>query len=115
MIELTDAQAQEIIKTGKLPAELTESAEKVALIATQDWCPQWLHMKMWLKSTEKEGVKTYYVCYNRKSYFESFITMKEGQWNNDLVPYVRYYKSGNFIDDSNYVSKISFLAAFDQN
>ena len=112
MLELTDTQAELIMTTSRIPEEILSSSEKVAVIATQDWCPQWLFMKSWLKSIEDEGIKAFYICYNRKPYFQSFMEMKENHWENDLVPYVRYYKKGELIDESNYVSKLSFLANF---
>jgi hypothetical protein len=112
MIEITDTQASYVIDRKEIPEEILDSSEKVAVILTQDWCPQWLFMKRWLKKTEKKGIKTYYISYNRKPYFNEFMNVKEDTFENDLVPYVRYYKSGKFINDSNFVSEELFYSNF---
>ncbi len=113
MKEIADDQAAYIIKTGNLPDEILSSGEKVAIIFTQDWCPQWMIMKQWLGSMEKKGINTYYLVYNKKSYFNDFMKTKESVWKNDLIPYVRYYRDGKYKNDSNYVSKMSFNSFFE--
>ena len=112
MIEITDSQASLIIKQRQIPEEILNSNDKVAVIMTQDWCPQWLFMSRWLKKTQEKGIKTFYISYNRKPYFNEFMNVKEAVFNNDLVPYVRYYKDGKLIDDSNFVSEELFLSNF---
>lgn len=110
MIEITDSQASKIIESRDIPKELINSADKVAIVMTQDWCPQWLFMNRWLKKAE--GVKTYYIAYNKKPYFYDFMSVKEQVFGNNLVPYVRYYKNGELIDESNFVSEELFLSNF---
>jgi hypothetical protein len=112
MIEITDTQAAYIIDSSEIPSEIVNSAEKVAVVLTQDWCPQWLFMKRWLKKTEDHGIKTYYICYNKKSFYNEFMNVKESTFNNDLVPYVRYYSNGVLKDESNFVSEELFLSNF---
>ncbi len=112
MKEITDEQAEYIMENGELPDDMIHSGDKVAVIFTQDWCPQWTYMTSWLDTTEKDGITTFYLAYNRKSYFNKFMQVKESTWNNHLVPYVRSYNKGKFIDDSNYVSKELFLSNF---
>ena len=112
MKEISDSQAAYIIENKEIPEEILNSSEKVAVILTQDWCPQWTFMERWLDNTEKQGIKTYYISYNKKSYFYDFMSVKESTFANALVPYVRYYKNGEFIDDSNFVSEELFLSNF---
>ncbi|MCP4160513.1 MAG: hypothetical protein GY760_10600 [Deltaproteobacteria bacterium] len=112
MIEITDEQAKEIIEKKEIQNEIISSGEKVAVIFTQDWCPQWKHMATWLDSTEDKDMKTFYLAYNNKSYYEEFMDFKESVLLNDLVPYVRYYLNGKFVCDSNFVSEELFLSNF---
>lgn len=112
MIEITDKQAEHIIEKREIPPEILKSGDKVAVILTQDWCPQWLFMKQWLGNTEEQGIKTYFISYNRKDYFDDFMSVKESEFDNDLVPYVRYYINGEYRCDSNFVSKELFLSNF---
>lgn len=114
MIEITDLQAAHIIEQKEIPTEILNDSEKVAVVLTQDWCPQWLFMKRWLKKTEEKGIKTYYISYNKKSFYNEFMNVKETAFGNDLVPYVRYYVNGKYVDDSNFVSEELFLSNFKQ-
>ncbi len=42
---ITREQALAAIDRGELPEEVVESAAKVAVVLTQDWCPQWSAME----------------------------------------------------------------------
>ncbi len=112
MIEITDEQAKKIIGKQDILNEIISSGEKVAVIFTQDWCPQWKHMATWLDSTEDKDIKIFYLTYNNKSYYEEFMDFKESVFKNDLVPYIRYYANGKFIGDSNFVSEELFKSNF---
>ena len=112
MKEISDKQASYIIENKKIPHDILQSSEKVAIVLTQDWCPQWTYMQRWLTKTEENGIKTFYLSYNNKNYYSEFMGVKEETFGNALVPYVRYYKNGNYVDDSNYVSEELFLSNF---
>lgn len=112
MTEMSDLQARSLIRTREIPDELIGSGNRVAIILTQDWCPQWQFMKNWLMKMNAEGIRVYHLSYNRKPYFHEFMEVKETEFKNDLVPYVRYYVNGKFIKDSNYVSRELFLSNF---
>jgi len=112
MIEITDTQASYIMENREIPEELLKSSEKVAIVLTQDWCPQWLFMRRWLNKSEDNGIKTFYISYNKKTYYENFMNVKETAFGNDLVPYVRYYRDGELVDESNFVSEALFLSNF---
>lgn len=112
MKEISDLQARHIIESKEVPQDMISSSSKVAVIMTQDWCPQWTFMKSWLDVMEEKGIKVFHISYNNKPYFHEFMTVKEGEFGNDLVPYVRYYLNGQYIKDSNFVSKELFLSNF---
>ena len=114
MTELNDAEAMEILRSGELPGRLREAAERVALVLSQSWCPQWLAMKLWLGrlAGEEHGLKVYFLEYDRKPYFQEFMEHKETVFQNDLVPYLRYYREGRFLGDSNFCFKEGFLDQF---
>ncbi len=51
-----------------------------------------------------------YVEYDRESFFEDFMEFKENVFGNRSVPYVRYYRDGELIAESNYISRQGFLS-----
>ncbi len=112
MIEITDEQAQHIIENGEIPSELINTKGRVAVVLTQNWCPQWVAMKTWLKKLD-EDITVYYQCYNIKPYSYKLMKVKETKFGNDLIPYVRYYKNGQLINETNYVGQEHFLENFD--
>jgi len=106
------------IDRGELPDEVIGSAEKVAVVLSQDWCPQWGAMERWINdleggdSSSAVAIDVYQLLYNREDYFQQFLRFKENVWQNRTIPYVRYYRKGRFIGDSNYVTREEFLAVF---
>ncbi len=106
------------IEHEELPDEVVGSAENVAVVLTQDWCPQWSAMERWIDDLEDDesssavAIDVYQLLYNRKDYFQQFLRFKENVWQNRTIPYVRYYRNRRFIRDSNYVTREEFLAAF---
>ena len=115
---ITREQAMAAIDRGELPEEVVGSAEKVAVVLTQDWCPQWSAMERWIGDLESDdsssavAIDVYQLLYNREDYFRQFLSFKENVWQNRIVPYVRYYRKGRFIRDSNYVTREEFFAVF---
>ena len=119
MIEIktiSEDQARKAIETGDFDESVKKAGERVAIILTQDWCPQWLALNRWLGKAEKKpttdepDVVVYELIYNGKPYGNEFMQFKEDVLGNDLVPYVRYYRSGEFVRESNYVSRDRFFA-----
>lgn len=104
--EITSEQAAHAISTGEFANEVISSAKNVILVMTQDWCPQWTNMKSWLYNLETpEDVIIFELVYNKVQYFYDFLNFKEKIWNNYEVPYLRYYKDGVLIKQSNYVGE----------
>ena len=110
LIKLTDSQVYHAINNGEFGPDVISSNIKTAIIMTQDWCPEWMNMKQWLTSLQdRETLDIYELIYNRAAYFNDFLPLKEERWQNRLIPYIRYYDSGHFSGESNYVSKDEFL------
>jgi len=116
--KITEEQAREAIRAGEFSKELISSAKYVALVLTQDWCPQWSAMIAWLESWEKKDkpqdvdVDVYTLVYNNTPLEREFLRFKETVLGNYEIPYVRYYIDGSFVDDSNYVSRGEFARRF---
>jgi hypothetical protein len=110
---LTDTQVRHAIETGEFDTEVIHSCERVAVVMTQDWCPQWVRMRTWLESIEETfDVDVYEVIYNTAPYYSEFLDLKEQKWGNDAIPYVRYYVGGKLTRESNYVTKETFFSHF---
>lgn len=96
---------------GEFSDELIKSKDKVAIVLTQDWCPQWSSMQGWMEAMEENSeLDIYYLEYNTTSIFLQFMDYKENYWGNNQVPYVRYYSGGKLISQTNYVGKGAFLS-----
>ncbi|MBN2509022.1 MAG: hypothetical protein JXB03_02055 [Spirochaetales bacterium] len=104
------------IKEGDFPSEIRASGQKVAVILTQSWCPQWLFMRSWLsritKDTGAPDIHIYEAAYDKLAVFDEFRRFKESVFNNWEVPYVRYYIDGVLSGESNFVSEQGFLDFF---
>jgi hypothetical protein len=110
---LTKEQAGYAIEHEEFDDDVTGAGENVAIVLTQDWCPQWTRMRSWLETLdETANVSVYLLEYNKKDFFEEFLSLKEKKWNNQYVPYIRYYQNGKLIRQTNAVSKEAFLGAF---
>lgn len=117
--EMSDEAAREAIEKGKLPSSLTNPSGLAGLIFTQSWCGEWKALSRTLKVLEKEDpwgpdeeLYVWYLEYDRKPYFKDFMKFKEGILGNSLVPYIRYYRKGELLGESNYVSRHGFEAMF---
>lgn len=116
--QLTREQAERTIVEQELPAELRSVDRFTALVATQDWCPDWHAVSRWLESHASNGrpedidITVFTVEYNTLDCFESFLEMKEHTWQNYFIPYIRYYVDGELIDESNSVSADEFVTTF---
>lgn len=108
---ISDEQAMETINTGEFAEEIIASKPSVAVILTQSWCPQWQSMKSEIEEIDDPELDfdVWLFIYDRSSVFDEFLTFKENVLQNDEVPYIRYYKDGVFVRDSNAVSQSTFL------
>jgi len=115
---LSQAEAEHAMRHGEFSDELLGSAANVAVVLSQDWCGQWAAMDRYLRElAERPRPGDPEVCvvellYNRVPYFRDFLRHKEEVWGNAQVPYVRYYRGGRPVGQSNYVSMPQFLSFF---
>ncbi len=110
--KMTEKQCAAAMASGEFESALRGAAPKVAIVLTQSWCPQWTMMRSWLGAVaETPGVAVYFVEYDNEPFFEPFMQFKEDSFGNREIPYVRYYRDGEFVRSSNYLDKSSFLRA----
>jgi len=115
--DMPDDAALAAIQDGDFPSAITAGSH-VAVVMTQNWCPDWLMMRSWLRKMSKKGepatrdIDVYLLIYNKVHYFSEFLRHKENSFENQLIPYVRYYADGTYLGDSNQVSRDQFLARF---
>jgi hypothetical protein len=107
--EMSDEQVFTTIDNGDFPDEIKKSNKRVAIIMTQDWCPQWHTMRGWVFDVEADDLDVYVLVYNKETWFDKFREFKESVLKNDLIPYVQYYVDGELQGKSNFVNKIIFL------
>jgi len=108
--EITGEQAKLAMKSGEFDNDVVSSKKIVAVIMTQDWCPQWANMRSWIydMQTEKD-IDIYELIYNKTDYFRDFMSFKESKWKNYEIPYLRYYKDGKLYKETNYIGKREFI------
>lgn len=124
MVKIHEMKAELVhkaIEQQEIPAAIRTAAPLTAVIATQDWCPDWKWMHRWLQqeaasdpdeSSTRPDVSVFIVVYNNQPYQQEFMQLKEKVWKNGQIPYVRYYRDGAFIGDSNQVSRDIFYQRF---
>jgi hypothetical protein len=115
---LTDAQARHAMTHGEFDESVTAAAANVAVLLSQDWCAQYTALAQALDGLASGSdpaiprVTVFELLYNRVDYFESFMKFKETTWRNYQIPYVRYYRHGKLVGESNYVAPQAFLSYF---
>jgi hypothetical protein len=116
--EITPAQAEWAMRNGEFDDAVRGAARNVAVLMSQDWCGQWADMDRYLDrlagnpQAREPDLVVFQLLYNRLDSFEEFLHFKERVLGNDQIPYVRYYREGRFIGQSNYVSELQFLSFF---
>jgi len=108
--KLTAEECVAAIAAGDFPPAMTASAPSVALVLTQSWCPQWTWMRTYLDDLASDAdTAIYWVEYDKEAFFEDFLGLKEGRFGNRQIPYVRYYRNGKLVRESNYIDRSGFL------
>jgi len=110
MRKLSSEDCLALIAKGEFGAGVTGTAEAVAVVLTQSWCPQWSWMRSYLSALPPEaGREVFWIEYDREEFFTPLMKFKESVFGNDQVPYVRYYRGGKLAAESNYIDKGGFL------
>lgn len=103
---ITREQALYAIENGEFGSDMLLSAGTVIAIMSQDWCPQWHDMRSWIYNLQTdEDIDIYELIYNKVDYFDEFRQFKENVWKNHEIPYLRYYKNGKLLSETNYVNE----------
>ncbi|MBN2738862.1 MAG: hypothetical protein JXR70_17910 [Spirochaetales bacterium] len=118
LMKFTEEHAKDTIQQGYFPDSLLNSAENLAIILTQDWCPQWKYMEQALNQLARAeepryiDIFAYVGIYNLMNCYSEFMNFKENVLGNQFIPYICYYKEGKLIGQSNFVAGLQFLAKF---
>lgn len=118
--QLAEQEARVAMEQGSLDESVRKADKNVAVVFTQGWCPQWVSMNLWLGSMQRKGepadldITIFEFIYDRIPFFREFRQFKESTWGNDLIPYIRYYRDGELIAESNYVPSQRFLSHFSE-
>ena len=117
--QLPEEAVSRFMADGELPAEIIGAAARVAVVLTQSWCPQWLFVRAFLQRPDGlgpsgDGLTAFFLEYDRMPYFPAFLRFKESVLGNDQVPYIRYYRESRLVAESYFVTRDSFLAAFER-
>jgi hypothetical protein len=110
MTKLTARQCTEAMAAREFGPELRTAAPAVAIVLTQSWCPQWGWMRSYLETLPADpDLAVFWVEYDLEDFFEPFMAFKEEVFGNREVPYVRYYREGKLLRESNFIDKGGFL------
>ena len=115
--EISDDQARRAIAEEEFGDDIRHAGENVAVVLTQGWCPQWSDLKRTLQSLEEEeldiDLTVFELVYDLVPYAADFMSFKEKVFGNYEIPYVRYYRNGELIGESNWISRKKFLKRFE--
>lgn len=114
--KIDDKEMQNIIDTKEVSDNIKNASENVLAIFTQDWCGDWKGLERELKANEEKSPVdiTIFIClYNESHLYESFMNFKENTWNNELIPYLRYYKKGELLKDGNHLPFQRLIKVFE--
>jgi hypothetical protein len=106
---ISEGQALDCMKHGEFGKEIIASNSCVAIVLTQGWCPQWSSLQHTIEQLNEPRLDVWMFVYDHASIFEEFLEFKEGVFGNDEIPYVRYYRGGRLVGESNAVSKQEFV------
>jgi hypothetical protein len=106
---LTKDQLDALLREGEFPESVRLAASKVVVVMTQGWCGQWANMKAYLPDFAEQAA-IFTVEYNLLPDFERIMSFKEDVLDNQQVPYVRFYRDGKLVHQSNWVPRAAFAA-----
>ncbi len=115
--ELNDDEVRRVMREAELPDDLRRAASRVAAVFTQDWCPDWFVVQRMLRKLAERGTSTdtgravvYTFAYNKSDLFQEFRRFKEDGWGSYLIPYIRYYRDGQLVAETNRVRESRFAS-----
>lgn len=113
MIDLTDDECRAMISEGGVPEPIRGRSSRVAVVLTQSWCPDWRVMRNYLSRLDEPGLTVFAVEYDQRPIFRELMAFKETVFGNHEIPYVRHYRDGRLVGESNLVfTSRGFLGKF---
>ncbi len=103
MEKLSDAECRAMVELRDVPETVRTGAQRVAVILTQSWCLDWRVMRKYLDRLEEPGLQVRWIAYDREPFFAELLQLKEDVFQNRLIPYIRYYRAGELVNESNLV------------
>lgn len=120
--KLTEEQIRAAMARGEFADDVIPPKRNVAVLMTQSWCGQWLIMQHWLAKEARKGadhdsleIDLFVLEYDQEPHFAEFLAFKEQVFGNTYVPYLRFYRDGRLVKESNYLPKSAFFAVFHEN
>lgn len=109
ILSISDDELQQLYQQKDFPLSVRGHSEKVIVLMTQDWCPQWIEMQSFLTDfTDQTSI--FVLVYNTRRDFDQIREFKENQFGNFEVPYIRYYFKGDLITETNWLPRNTFAA-----
>lgn len=103
---MNDTHIRYILDNKDIEVDIINSFENVLVVFTQTWCSDWKDMDKDLMenhATDEIDINVYTLEYNKSLLFEPFREFKENVWNSHLIPYLRYYKNGVLLWETNHL------------
>ena len=110
---ISEQAALDAMENGEFASDIIASNTGVAVVLTQSWCPQWMAMKEMIEdlgeATGEQNIDVWSFIYDKSKIFDQFLEFKETVLGNDEIPYIRYYRDGTYVDQTNWVDIERFL------
>jgi hypothetical protein len=106
---ISEQQALNCLESGEFASDIISSNTNVAVVLTQSWCPQWMAMEEMIEDIDDQNIDVWSFIYDRSKIFDQFLEFKENVLGNDEIPYIRYYRDGVLVDQTNAVDIERFL------
>lgn len=103
MEKLSEAECRAMVELRDVPDAVKAGADRVAVILTQSWCMDWRVMRRYLQRLDEPGLVLRWIEYDQEPLFAEILQLKEDVFQNRLIPYVRYYRGGELVNESNLV------------
>lgn len=112
---MTDSNTRYILDHNDIESSIINATENVLVVFTQTWCSDWKDMNQELidsKEANEIDINVYTLEYNRSLLFEPFREFKENIWNSHLIPYLRFYKNGVLLWETNHLPFTDIVTRF---
>ena len=108
-LEIDRSELAYLFANGDFSEKVRNHSDRVVVLMSQDWCPQWTAMKAFLGDFTG-STSIFVLLYNRHPQFGQILDFKENRFHNDEIPYLRYYSKGCLVAESAYLRRDAFAA-----